>query len=436
MADTTVAPNSSQSAWRTAAWSMVAAFGAYFCVYVYRKSFTAAGFEDASLWSIGYKTVLITAQVLGYSVSKFIGIKVVAEMPPSRRAAAILVLTGIAEAALLGFGLCPPPYNFVFLFINGLPLGMVFGLVIGFLEGRRMTEATAAGLCVSFILADGVTKTVGAWLLDAGVSQYWMPFVAGLLFAPFLLFFVWMLTRIPPPSVEDVELRSERVPMSRSQRWQFFARFAWGLSLLIFAYLLITVLRSMRADYAREIWIGLGVPAAPLIFTRSEVFVGLGVLVLNGLSVLIRDNRVAFGASMALSIGGFGLLVVALVLLAAEQISGLTFMVLIGLGLYLPYVAVHTTIFERLIAMTRDRANLGYLMYLADAIGYFGYVVVILLLNIFSRSHFLVLFADMCWVTAIAGIVCFALSWLSFTKRKTAVSRHVPVIACAPATSA
>ena len=50
------------------------------------------------------------------------------------------------------------------------------------------------------------------------------------------------------------------------------------------------------------------------------------------------------------------------------------FMVLLGLGLYLPYVAVHTTVFERLIAMTRDQGNIGFLMYLADACGYLGYV--------------------------------------------------------------
>ena len=43
---------------------------------------------------------------------------------------------------------------------------------------------------------------------------------------------------------------------------------------------------------------------------------------------------------------------------------------------------MHTTIFERLIAMTRDRGNLGYLMYLADAFGYLGYVAVMLAHNV------------------------------------------------------
>ena len=62
----------------------------------------------------------------------------------------------------------------------------------------------------------------------------------------------------------------------------------------------------------------------------------------------------------------------------AGVVGPFVFMVLLGLGLYVPYVAVHTTIFGRLIAMTRDRGNIGYLMYLADAFGYLGYVAVMI----------------------------------------------------------
>ena len=77
---------------------------------------------------------------------------------------------------------------------------MVFGLVLGFLEGRRLTEALTAGLCASFILADGVTKSVGTWLLDLGISERWMPGVAGLLFMSPLLASVWMLAQFHPPT--------------------------------------------------------------------------------------------------------------------------------------------------------------------------------------------------------------------------------------------
>src|SRR5438309_1361471 len=92
-------------------WSIVAAFGAYACMYAFRKPFKAATYSDITFQGIEFKVVLVAAQVFGYSISKFIGVKVVAEMQPHRRAILILILIGIAEAALVLFGLTPPPYN-------------------------------------------------------------------------------------------------------------------------------------------------------------------------------------------------------------------------------------------------------------------------------------------------------------------------------------
>jgi hypothetical protein len=54
-------------------------------------------------------------------------------------------------------------------------------------------------------------------------------------------------------------------------------------------------------------------------------------------------------------------------------------MVACGIGLYVPYVAFHTTVLERLIAAARRPCNFGFLMYLADSIGYLGYAILIIL---------------------------------------------------------
>src|SRR5262249_30129117 len=69
-----------------AAWSIVAAFGAYFCTYAFRKPFTAAAYADLAFATVTLKTLFVAAQVIGYTLSKFIGIKFVAEAKPSRRA--------------------------------------------------------------------------------------------------------------------------------------------------------------------------------------------------------------------------------------------------------------------------------------------------------------------------------------------------------------
>ena len=116
----------------------------------------------------------------------------------------------------------------------------------------------------------------------------------------------------------------------------------------------------------------------PSTFARSEGLVALVVLVANGMSVLIVDNRRAFFASLGVALSGGVLMLAALAGLSQSWLDGFTFMVLVGAGLYLPYVAVHTTIFERLIAMTRERGNLGFLMYVADSVGYLGYAALLI----------------------------------------------------------
>ena len=240
------------------AYAMIASFSTYACMYAFRKPFTVATFEGLSWGGIDYKILLITTQVVGYMLSKFIGIKVVSELPPRRRAAGILVLVVLAGLALLGFALVSPPYNVFFLFLNGLPLGMVWGLVFGYLEGRRTTELLGAGLSVSFIVASGGVKTVGKWLLLSGISPFWMPLLTGLLFALPLVVSVYLLHQLPPPSAEDERLRTRRSPMNRSQRYRLLRTFAPGLILLILAYVLLTAFRDFRDNFMAELWQAFG----------------------------------------------------------------------------------------------------------------------------------------------------------------------------------
>ena len=288
------------------AYCIIAAFGTYFCMYAFRKPFTAATFEGAIWHGIGFKTILVAAQVSGYTISKFIGIKVISEMPARYRALTILILIAIAEFALLMFALTPVPWNFVWLFINGLPLGMVFGLVLGFLEGRKVTEALSAGLCASFIVSSGTVKSVGHSLIhDYQVNEYWMPFVTGLIFVVPLLIFVWLLSQIPPPSTADEELRTRRKPMYRHDRRAFFRRHAVGLTGLIAIYILLTIVRSIRDDFAVEIWRDMGVSDKPEVFATSEAWVAIGVVLINGSIILIKNNRTAFPVNDGVAWCGF-----------------------------------------------------------------------------------------------------------------------------------
>jgi hypothetical protein len=395
MAETKTNERSSFSPWMLNLWAVTAAFGTYFCMYMYRKPFTAATYTEDGWQDWDQKAVLVAAQVIGYLISKIIGIRVVSEVTRSQRAGLLLGLILFAHASLLLFAIAPAPWHIVCLFLNGLPLGIVFGLVLGFLEGRRMTEALTAGLCASFILAGGFSKTVGqsvleytqqTWQWTVPQSERWMPFLAGCLFLIPIAGFIAMLSRIPPPDEQDESARSKREPMNSEDRKRIVRAYAGGLAAISLMYLLVTILRSLRDDFAPEILAGLGATVKPSAYASIDFWVALIAMLANGSSVLIANNRHALQASLGVCGVGFLVTLAAVFLQSTTPLPPEWMMIVVGAGLYLPYVAVHTTIFERLIALTRDRANVGFLMYLADALGYCGYVVLMLVKNGMPKS--------------------------------------------------
>ncbi len=431
---TGVALNVSQTKWNWPTsvwtlWSIVAAFGTYFCMYGFRVPFKAGAYEYqyafSGSWQLDEKSIFVIAQVLGYTISKFIGIKVVSELPPDRRASAILGLIGFAQLALIGFGVFGRPWNVLFIFFNGLPLGMVFGLVLGFLEGRQTTELLAAGLCTSFILADGVMKSIGQMLI-APFGEAWMPAVAGTVFVIPLLLFVWMLTQIPLPSLADESHRQVRTVMLRADRWHYLVKYAWGLTPIIIVYLLANIIRSIRGDFARELWTDLGVNPSDFAarFTQSEIWVGLLVLAINGSCVLFRHNGRAYLSSLSICAFGIVLLLATCYLQTQKILDPLTFMVLVGLGMYMPYVAIHTTVLERFIALTREKGNLGYLMALVDSSGYFGYVLVLLVRKFVNfEGNILQFFIVACLVAGTISLL--SISWSAIHYRSHFRNRFI-----------
>ncbi|MFM8285388.1 MAG: DUF5690 family protein, partial [Planctomycetaceae bacterium] len=232
-----------------------------------------------------------------------------------------------------------------------------------------------------------------------------------------LSLFVAMLARVPPPDAADCAARRERVPMDRATSWSFLRRYARLLVPLALLYLLVTVVRSVRADFAPEIWRSLGEATPPTLFTRTELWVALGVLLANGAAVLIGDNRRAFVLSLATC--GVGVALLGCATLGRERwgLSPLVYLVLVGLGLYLPYVALHTTLFERLLGMTRERGNIGFLMYVVDSVGYLGYVAVMLLRNLAARPwDWLAVLERAALVTSAVGLLCVAACALALPK--------------------
>ena len=382
-------------------------FTIYACMYGFRKPFTAASYSGLTLFGLSYKVVLVISQVIGYMLGKFYGIRFIGGLQPERRPAVLIRLILIAWSSLLLFALVPMPYNFIFLFINGFPLAMVWGLLFGYLEGRRVTEIMGAILSTSFIFASGFAKTIGKWLmLNLHVNEHWMPFVAGFVFILPLLLATRLISQTPPPSREDEAARTIRKPMNKQERRAFLTRFGFAMVPIIMAYIILTILRDFNEDFANELWTETGYAKNAGIFAQTSTIVSLVVLAVVGGFFLVRNNYRAFQMNNVIIIFGFVLAATATFLFHANILSPVSWIICAGAGLYLGYVPYNCFYFERMLAAYKVPGNVGFLIYVADAFGYLGTVVVLLVKEFMHIKYSWVdFFTWMFYISAGIGII-------------------------------
>lgn len=387
-------------------------------MYGFRKPYTVGTYSNLFFLGISYKVCLVIAQVLGYMFSKFYGIKFISGMKPQRRAAYIIIFIAIAWASLLLFALIPAPYNIICMFINGLPLGMVFGLVFGFLEGRKSTELMGAALVTSFIFGSGFAKTIGKnLLLYFHVSDWWMPFAAGAFFVIPLLLFVWLLKKAPPPNEEDIANRTIRKPMTSVERKIFLKQFGFAIAPIIFAYAIFTIVRDFVEDFANELWTETGYQQNAGIFAQTSTIIALVILAVIASFFLIKNNYKAFRAAHFLIITGLLVSAVATLFFNFHIISPLLWMLFATTGLYLAYLPFNCVYFERMIATYKINGNIGFVMYIADAFGYLGTVIVLLVKEFINLKYSWVsFFSSLFYTSAILGVILVGFSLSTHSK--------------------
>ena len=362
-----------------ALYASIITFLTYATVYGFRKGFTVCTFEGLSFAGISYKTWVVVTQVLGYASSKIYGIRFIAELKKIGRGRIILVLTGISWLSLLLFAVIPAPYNIVCMFFNGFPLGMIWGVVFSYVEGRRATDFIGSALAVSFIFSSGFVKSVAESLrINFHLSEFWVPFVTGLVFALPLVLFVFLLERIPPPSEEDIAMRSQRQPMSKEDRAAFIRIFLPGLITAVTIYVFSTLFRDIRDNFIADMWKEMGYGNQPALFTKTETPTTIIILALIGSMILVRNNFKALVYAHYFIVIGFLITGVSSYLFIRQSLSPLMWMTLTGLGLYMTYIPFNCIFFERLIATFKYPGNVGFLIYVADSFGYLASVSVLI----------------------------------------------------------
>ncbi|WP_106917740.1 DUF5690 family protein [Chryseobacterium aurantiacum] len=396
-----------------------AAFGVYFCMYGFRKPFTVASFEGLSYWGVDYKILIIIAQAVGYFISKFIGIKFISELRPTKRIGYLFTFIAVAEIALLGFAVVPAPYNILFMFINGIPLGMIWGIVFSYIEGRKTTEIIGLFLCSSFVVSSGFTKSVGKFLMDTfSISEFWMPFSAGLIFIVPLIIFGMFLERIPQPTEEDILLKSKREPLNGKGRKELIYRFFVPIVCIIFLYICLTVLRDFRDNFSREIWDGLNFTFDSSIFTLTEIPIAAMVLLILSFMVRVKNNKRAFAYYHYILFAGILTVGLSTYLFQQSSLSPFLWMTISGFGMYLCYIPFNGIYFDRMIAAFDIKGNVGFLIYIVDSFGYLGSVLILLYKNFGSaQTSWLSFYITLNYIITFSVLILSVIAFLSFRKK-------------------
>jgi MFS family permease len=403
-----------------AIYAAVIGFLTYASVYAFRKPFTVGIYAgQPAIFGLAFKDALVVSQLLGYATSKFYGIRFIAELKRIGRGKTMLLLVFISWMALLAFAVVPAPYNVVLLFVNGFPLGIIWGIIFSYAEGRRTTDLIGASLAVSFIFSSGFVKSVAKWvMLNFSVTEIWLPFVTGSLFVLPMLLFVYLLDKIPPPNDKDRTQRVERIALDQAGRKQLFKELRPALILLIVTYVFLTIFRDVRDSFAANMWSELGYGNQPSVFTKTEIPITLVILLIMGSMIIIRNNRRALQIINWIVIIGFLIAGGSSLLFWQNQISGFMWMTLTGLGLYLGYIPFNCILFERLIAVYRKPANVGFLMYLADSFGYLGSIGVLFFKTLLHlEMRWVDLYSRGVMFMSVAGIILTLITILFFSKK-------------------
>lgn len=354
-------------------WAGGAALLSYSLVYALRKPYTAASFDGLTFFDVDYKVAVTTIQIFGYLIAKFFGIKIISELKKENRFRFFLFSAILAELSLLGFALVSAPYNAVAMFVNGLSLGCMWGVIFSFIEGRKVTDMLASLLGVSIVFSSGLAKSFGLYAMnELGIDQFWMPAAIGGVALPLLVLMGYLLKRLPQPTAEDISLRNERVALDRQGRRSLFLKYAPILSLLFVGNFMLLVLRDVKEDFLVNI-IDMSNQSSWL-FARIDTVVTLVILAIFALFVFCRSNIRALMLLMGLVLAGTLTMTYVSLNYRTLDLSPVVWLFVQSLSLYMAYLTFQTIFFDRFIACFSIKGNVGFFIAIIDFIGYMGTV--------------------------------------------------------------
>jgi hypothetical protein len=347
-------------------------------MYAIRKPYTAFTYDGIFLWGLPLKAWFVMAQITGYALSKWFGIGIIGSMNRTNRPRFLILLLASATLPLVFLSFLPPIGQVLCMLISGFPLGLVYGVVFSWIEGRRFTEILGAVLACTFVFSSGLVKTTALYL--AGIthwSEFQIPGFMAIIALTISLPFIYFLHRTPQPDEDDILHRNIRTAADSTTRKSIFRELGFPLVLWIIAYFMLTLVRDLRDNFSAEILKEQGSLDAGM-FLGMEGPASILLLFMVSLVGFIKRHDRAIQSINYISMGGLLLLIIATLSFLNGGLGAGLWLFLVGMGCYLGYILLNISLFDRIVSISGYAANAGFLLYIADAWGYLGSVVMTL----------------------------------------------------------
>lgn len=374
----------------------ITTFCLYTLMYAIRKPFSALTYNNILVWGVNVKIWMVLAQLLGYTLSKFIGIKILGGIKNKDRSTYLIGILSIATIPLFLIQYSNAAWWPLLMLLNGFPLGLVWGIIFSFVEGRKFTELIGAILACTFIFSSGWVKSFGLYLQNIfHLNSIQIPFTTAFIALIIAAFVIKLLEKLPPPSEEDKLLRNAREPLNAGEQKSFLRDNGKILFPFVIIYGIFTIMRDFRDNFTAEILTENGA-FSDQIFTHMELKVTLVLLCLVPLFSLIKNHRSALNTTVFSIIMGLLAAVCSTILFANKQISIETMLMITGGGFYLGYILINISVMDRIIGFSGKIAHSGFLMYIADSVGYLFSLTIssVALLNKLDAASWTTLYSE------------------------------------------
>jgi hypothetical protein len=195
-----------------------------------------------------------------------------------------------------------------------------------------------------------------------------------------------MLKVLPPPDAADKAARSERIPMTRRNKQVAIGRYGFGVVIIITLYAALTTLRDFRDNFFVEIWREIDPSQDYSIFASLETAIGVVVLLGIGAMCFVKGNLKAYILISSVFFFSFLCIGVSTYYFRQDTLSPVWWMLLVGVGLFFPYLLIQIAFFERIIGLFKIKGNVGYFVYLCDSFGYLGSVGMLVYKEFFATE--------------------------------------------------